>query len=754
MAIFCIPPKYIEKLKTSALAKEVDLNELYKMDSKERREFFSKFTDKEIGKFINTKFEQAIVSKQQNAILDWAQSVFTPKQKQAVRYKNVLDKVKALEDLGMLNGKAENAFLEDLVMDKLGISITAEEMQTITEKATKVEEAQKAVGDNLNNPEYEKETIAYYKALKEVNDYMESLNPANQLGLMLGTVTSGNMLFSPKSVLLNVGSNAILGTAEAVVRRVAMFQFRGTDNKLARDYVKMAIKVYNQTGFDISRMTLQDGTMDLGTAGSRTLGNVQHAQGKGPIRKLARFQQTVVFKYMMGFGDAVFAALAFADTINLQTASLFKDKQKGREVMIDAMRAEPESDIGKVVKAQGIHDAEVATWTNKSVLATATSKLRGILNESTNIPGVGELRLGDAAMRFVKTPSNVISTGIEYGGGGVVKGLWELGRMYRNKDFGKKSDVQRMMRHFVRAGFGLAAVWILAMNTDDDDYRGAFEAGAAQLEKSKNSVVNAFRVGDKWISTDWLGPLASSYNAVMYAKKYGSKGTEESVFQYITGLGSNLEQLPGIEDLLRYGQEKLQRQDLSLEDATGAFGAWLVNQGSSMIVPSFVSDIAKSIDSNERKTENALEAVQAKIPVARNFLPTKRNIFGEDLETEGPISTLLFGARVKTDKEDSTLKELSRVVDETEKNINFTDWEKSSSLKLAQFRDKVGETKYEKATIEYGKTLKNDLKTLFKSAEYKNMDVDKQLNAINGLDTKAQEKVFEKYNFTYKTKKK
>lgn len=750
MSTFCIPQKYMQPLK-KALAKKGTLEKLYNANSKETREFFTQLTDIDIGKQLNTTFERAKASKQNTAVLNWAKKTLRPKNK---RYNNILKKIKNIRDGGFLGEKAESVFLEDLVMDEFGISITAEEMQNISEKATKVEEAQKKVGNNLNNPEYEKETIAYYKALKEVNDYIESINPSNEVGLMLGTVTSGNMLFAPKSVVLNVGSNAILGTAEAVVRRLAMFQFRGTDNKLARDYVKMAIKVYRETGFDISRMSLQDGTMDLGTAGSRTVGNIQHAQGKGAVRKLARFQQTVVFKYMMGFPDAAFAALAFADTINLQTASLFKDKQKGREVMLDAMRVEPETDIGKVVKSQGIFDAEVATWTNKSVLSTATSKLRGILNEATNIPGVGELRLGDAAMRFVKTPSNVISTGIEYGGGGVVKGLWELGRMYKNKDFGKKSDVQKMMRHFVRGGFGLVAVLIMAMNTDDDDYRGAFEAGSAQLEKSKNSVVNAFRVGDKWISTDWLGPLASSYNAVMYAKKYGSKGTGESIFQYGTGLISNIEQLPGVEDLLRYGQEKLQRQDLSLEDATEAFGAWLVNQGASMLVPSFVSDIAKSADSYERKTTNAVEAVQSKIPGLRNMLPTKRNIFGEDIETESPISTLLFGARVKTDHEDSVLEELSRVADETEKNINFTDWEKSSSLKLAQFRDKVGETKYEKATREYGKILKNDLKTLFKSAEYKNMDADKQLSAINGLDTKAQEKVFEKYNFTYKTKKK
>ena len=165
MAIFCIPRQYIDALQKSALKDNVNLKELYEMDSKTRRQFFSKFTDKQVGQFINTKFEQAMVSKQQEAMLDWAKSVFTPSEKKQPRYKNVLDKIANLQDLGVLNQRAENAFLEDLVTEKLGISLTPEEMQNITEKATKVEEAQKVLGDDMGNPAKIKENVAYFKAV-------------------------------------------------------------------------------------------------------------------------------------------------------------------------------------------------------------------------------------------------------------------------------------------------------------------------------------------------------------------------------------------------------------------------------------------------------------------------------------------------------------------------------------------------------------------------------------------------------------
>jgi hypothetical protein len=101
--LFCIPKQFIDVLTTSALKSEVDLEKLYLMDSKARREFFTQYTNKETGKFLNTKFEQAMVSKQQGAMLDWAKSTFTPTEKKKPQYKTVLDKINQLSDLGYLN---------------------------------------------------------------------------------------------------------------------------------------------------------------------------------------------------------------------------------------------------------------------------------------------------------------------------------------------------------------------------------------------------------------------------------------------------------------------------------------------------------------------------------------------------------------------------------------------------------------------------------------------------------------------------
>lgn len=755
MAIFCIPQQFIDTLKSSALASDVDLENLYKMDSSERRSFFVKHTDKQTGQFINTKFEQAMVSKQQDAITDWAKSVFTPTERKKPQYKSVLDKIQGLQEVGMLNEKAENAFLEDLVMDKLGINISADEMRNIVDRSKRVEAAEKKLGGNLGNPEFMEENVAYMKAVKEINDYVQSIEPSNVLGILMGTISSGNLLWNLKSAVVNIGSNFLIGSAEAITRRLATRQFRGADNKLARDYIKMATRVYKETGFDLARMMLDKGKGDLGAAGSRILGSSKHSQGPGKIRWWGRLVEDVVFKNLMGFPDAVFAAAHFADSVNLQAMRYAKgDKVKAREYMIDAMRVEPISNEAQALRAQGVLDAQVATWSNDSIPAKATLGIRKLLNDATVVPGVGELRLGDIAMRFVKTPANVIATGMDYAATGALKGIWKLGLMYKNQDFGNEAAVQAMMRDFVRTGLGWTVVFIMAMNTDEDDYRGIFEYSSSQFETARGSVVNAFRIGDKWISTDWLGPLAVAYNAVMYSKKYGAAGMGEQTAQYGVGVLSNLKNLPGIGDVLDYGQSSIQKQDLSLGSMGDALGNWLVSTGTSMLIPSFVGDIAKATDTYERKTSNAWEAALAKVPFVRNSLPEKRTIFADPIPTENPISTILFGARVKTDREDALLRELADVMKENDKSINFTDWTKSSSKKLAQFEKKIGSERYREATIEYGKKLKTELRNTIRSSEYRSAQADKKLLLINAVDTKVQGVIFEKYDFTYKPDKK
>lgn len=746
MAIFCIPKNLLKTLKESALSGEVDLQKLVEMSSQERRTFFVEKTDPELGKFINSKFEAAMVSTQKDAMLDWAKSVFTPKAQEKPVFKSVLDKINTLDDLGVLDPAAERAFLEDLVSEKLGITVSAEEAREISERATVIQEAQERLGDDLGNPGMADENIAFLKAKKEMDDYIASRVPASNLKILMGTIGRGMMLASVKSPLLNIGSNIEVGFTEALSRRIADFSFKGADNAMAVEYVKFANRVYQETGFDISRMLT---LADAGGSGARVLDSTVSAQGPGKIRRVGRLFEDVVFKQMMGAPDAVFAAAHFADSVNVHALKASDgDAAAARELMHDAMRIQPQTDMGEVLRAQAILDAQVATWTDETWASKFTLGIRKLLNDLT-----GDARVGDYVMPFVKTPANVIATGVDYAGGGAVKVLIKTVGAMRNGEFGTEKFVRAISRDLVRTGIGLVGAAVIAANLDDDDFVGAYDPQRAQYEELRGSNYNAIRIGGKWISTDWLGPLSIPVTAMMYAKQNGST-PQERAFQYGKGVWSGILNLPGISDVIDSVKESQYNKVHSFDEMVGSTQNYALEQLHSRLIPGIFGDIAKATDRYQRETGEGTTGIQSRVPGLRQKLPIKQDVFGNDLRTENPIITMLFGARVKTDRESEITKEVGRLIESNDKALNFTDWDKTSSKKLAQFAEEVGPEKYDEAQKMYGEKLRKELIETIGSRAYEKLTDDKKLELLNDLDTEVIDDVFKTHHFKYRTEKK
>jgi hypothetical protein len=83
--------------------------------------------------------------------------------------------------------------------------------------------------------------------------------------------------------------------------------------------------------------------------------------------------------------------------------------------------------------------------------------------------------------------------------------------------------------------------------------------------------------------------------------------------------------------------------------------------------------------------------------------------------------------------------------------VTFTDWRTSSSKTLGQFKDKVGQQKFDEARIEYGQELKNLIDKTINSQSYKKMSDDDKLKTLNDLDSETQDRILKHYHFKYKT---
>lgn len=745
--MFCIPKSLVKKLKESALKGQVDIKKLYEMSSAERREFFTKYTDKELGKLINTEFEKAIISKQQTAITEWAKSVFTPEAKTKPVYKTVLDKIDSLRDMGVLTPKTEKAFLEDLVADKLGVNVTPEEVKMINQKAIKIKIAQQKVGEEIGNPQKYQENLEFFKAKREMDDYLMSLTPASNLRIATGTVGRGMMLASIKSPILNIGSNTEIAITEALSRRLASGAIKGTDTKLAMDYVKLANDIYQKTGYDISRML---DINDAGPSGERVLGqDTVHSQGPGAFRAFGRKVEDWVFKQAMGAPDVAFSSAHFADSVNINAMKMAKgDAVKAKEYMQDAMRLKPKTMEGELLKQQGVMDAQVATWTNQSWATKLSEGIRRIFNDLT-----GDARVGDFLFPFVKTPANVVATSMDYAGMGVPKAMVEVVKGIRAGDLKEQPRIQAISRNLVRSGLGFTAALVIASQLKDDDFVGAYDPYRSQIEQLRNSNYNAVRIGGKWISLDWFGPLSVPVASIMYARKYGKKGAGETAFQYAKGVVSQVQKLPGVSDIWDGVKTNAFKQDRTLQEMTDEAKVYAIEEASSRMVPSIFSDVAKATDPYQRKAQKGWEGFMSKIPGLRQQLPIKTNVFGEPMKAEG-ISTILFGSRVKTSTENEAIKEISKVSQDTGKGIIFTDWDKSSSKTLTQFKEKKGKERFDQAKTFYGQELKRALQAEIKKPAYQKMTPEEKLKVLNGLDSDAMDKVFKRFNFKYQREKK
>jgi len=637
---------------------------------------------------------------------------------------------------------ALKSILQDFVAEKLGVSVSKGEVEEIQMKAKKIDEAQKKMGDELGNPDKLQENIDFFKAKKEMDDYLLSKHPAHKLRVMTGTIGRGMMLASVKSPILNIGSNIEIGFTEALARRISTGQMKGANNELAVNYVKMVNKVHQETGYDLSRMT---NIKDTGAGGERVLGQTVHAQGPGVVRKAGRAVEDVVFKQLMGAPDVAFSSAHFADSVNLNSMKMAKgDNAKATEMMADAMRLEPKTPEGEILRNQGILDARKATWTNTSWASRVSEGIRKILNDVS-----GDARAGDFLLPFIKTPANVIATGMDYAGLGVPKALIKTYKAFKTGELKSPEYIRDISTDLVRSGLGITASVIIANLLKDDDFVGAYDPARSQIEQLRNSNYNAIRVGDKWISTDWLGPLAVSVTAMMYARKYGKTGGEKT-FQYGQGVVSAVRDIPGISDIFDYVKGQAYKKNQTLEEMTGETMDYITSQLYSRLVPSFLSDVSKAIDPSVRQGGKGINGIIAKIPFLSKTLPEKTNIFGETIKGEPAWSDILFGARVKTDKEDAIISEINDVSNDTGKGINFTNWDTSSGKILAQFKETIGQKTFDEAKKAYGQRLKERIGEEIESYDYTNSTPDEKLKIINDLDSEVMSDIFREYSFRYK----
>jgi len=764
MAKLCIPSSILDKIQGAIKGGKIDFKYLLSENttSAERRAVWEKYTtvenvnkkgnktvtvDKELARWINLKFEKASVSNYKYAMKNFIKEILTAKEKSSKKVRDIVSRVAELKEQDFFEPGSKKATLTDLMEDMMGIRVSPEQFKIVTDKAQNLQELKETSIDKDGLP-----TSAYFIAKEDLETWMFSQTPTHLLRVITGGIMRTNLLTIASGVV-NQGSNTGQGLAQATEKRIATFNFKGLNNDFAIAYVKRGIGIYFDSGHGLSRN--YGSHVKFGE-------DILHSEGPGVFRGLSRLQNKLVYKYLLGYMDEVSGMLAAADTLNLESTAVAKRiGLKGKEaqqfalelfkeaVKIDIDTSTPIGKMAFAIKELAVADAERSTWTNKGFLADKALNFRNWVNSLS-----GDAQLGFWNIPFVKTATNVIQFGIDSSLFGFTRPIYKFRSAWRAMNHPLHPDgkpMQDVMRRFVRAGMGTALSLLLVSLLEPDDFFSAYDAITTKEKEEmgiKKGTSNAVKIRGTWWSLDFFGPLGAGFVGMMYARKYGDGFTVNSAWQYSRGVGSQISNVPGLNFFEFSGDVLDAIKERDFYKATKRLSYATADSIMARILPRDVSAVARATDPYERKTDrdDILSKTQSRTPIWRKSLPKKINLAtGEYAKSEGFFSTMLFGSRRTTAKENSLIKEISRL-NMAGESPTMTNIEYGSS-KVKELKKQLDTDFYEQAlkwfSTEYGSRASEAIWT----KDYRIMSNEKRKEALNKIRTKVRSDMLEKFGF-------
>lgn len=612
---------------------------------KRTRQSYNEFVDDQIAKVMRRLNMATSTTQAADIITAWAQNV--------AKTLNMQSPTDLPPPTLWQTEQAQKIGLRAILDHLLGVQITPEIAERVNAQISEIADGFEMTLDKTGNP-----SIQSLKQFDKLNRYIEGLTPSSMVAIMASTVQRSLMLASIKSPIVNIVSNAEMLMTEAFVNRIAGVLTRQSgvgslvDRKVVRDYLSYAEKAYRAAAVNVSTTRKLDFQKVI--KGER----IVTTAGSDKFRRAAHLLETGVFKYLMGYPDSISKDLAFVDyvqaraTKEAERAKVKDARRAATDIFKDACLLEPRTEIGQKIREEGQIVANKTTFTDNSALAQASVKVRDAFNIAT-----GDWRIGDQIAPFVKTPANVSQVTLEYALGS----LWtafKAKQIISDIRAGELSAVsRRAIEAGVRNGLGVALAMLIASAIDDDDYIPPLfmitDPGTRQQLLDAGSVFNAIRVGDHFVSLDFLGPLGAVLPAVLIAKKQGMISIPKTVGQSVLS-SSPVGDM--VESISRLGDTQ---DDLwSMNGVAGAAASY-----ASRWIPAILRDMAKMTDEVDRDTRgDPLAILKSAIPGLRQTLPERQSIIaGGARPAQSPGITLLFGSRVKKDVSSSLGDEIARL---------------------------------------------------------------------------------------------
>ena len=672
----------------------------------------------------------------------------------------------------------------------LGNSLTEQEVDEITRRADEMLTNLENSMDDDGNPSKD-----YFIKLKDMENYANSLAPTPLYRVFTDVLGPGNLMASVKTFLKNiVGNLPTFGLKFAVRRAIIGQKVSIVDKKLINDYKKRSFDIFNATGYNISSMEINS-QKDISYGAKILGEDITHTQGKTygtgleqapisekvkylltgeyknlekatpkerfdyAIRGWGRLYEDWVYKWGLGslhfnkmtmkdgpkepaikLGDIFFKDFAFTDHVALEASKEANgDVAKANAIFKDATRIIPETELGQEIRQRAVADALIS---NRGKSAEGALKARKIIDI---IPGAGKF-----AITFAMTPANLIAMGLETSFSPVIIAYdavaetlrdKKISRTLKNKEAFKKiwafdkETTSKMKGLIMQSGVAGVISLLLAYGLfDDDDYMPDYALATPKerdLARELNIPYNSIRIGDTWVSLDYLGPLGSMFSGIMAAKRAETIGEWFTEYSREAGIQAfSLPAFEGFDKILEIGKRFIKGTpeetiDYTIETFTNAMY--------SRSMPTIISDITKAFDPYERETEKSgFKKMMLRTPGLRTKLDEKVNVTTgmPEKRAQNDIKRVLLdvltGAGMKEQVVNPIADELLRLAQKDE-GVSLTGitYRGDLSKVLPEYKQKIRE--------DFAKLYSKRVGALIKTDGYKRKTDEEKKESINAI---------------------
>lgn len=302
---------------------------------------------------------------------------------------------------------------------------------------------------------------------------------------------------------------------------------------------------------------------------------------------------------------------------------------------------------------QAVEAAEEATFQGKNALGSALSGAkRGLASKG----GAGEVA-GEVLMPFTGVPAAIAKQVYEYSPANAVVSTYKAIKQAANSEFDQAAQ-RRLTEALGRGITGTGVLWlgnelhkdgILTLGWPTDPKERA-------LWESEGKQPYSIKIGGRWRSMNYTGSIMSLLavgGQIDAASKEG--GGIGAIPQGVAASGKAI-----------IGSTPLQGLQGGLDAVTDPerYGEKFVNNTAGSVVPTIVKDIAVANDPLQRQVDNPIDAIQSRIPGARNGLPAKVDVFGNDMPRQTTaIGSVVDPFKSSADRSTPVTQEMRRLQD-------------------------------------------------------------------------------------------